>query len=294
MVRIKRKEVRLANRGVLNKGFARAQVRRKGVLPIDEAGLSPHGQTHPTAGAAPVSQHLSAKHSCFHSDGVSWGARPTRGDSTAGGHARRDGEVSRGGVTPGAGAALRVVFLKGRVFFSTQGLPWSHHKAKGWRNKTCLGGTRWGNSRDGVGEEKADGGGVSIFPQGEPGSCGPSEQGSLPWRESSHPKAGRALFSPQGSHHLASPPATPSPQLLPSRCRPRHSCVPSPARKHAGWEEDAEEDAAALSSPCHAPSPLLPQLLPRHKQTAAMAGPSFPTDKPEAWWGWRGCLILGS
>lgn len=73
-----------------------------------------------------------------------------------------------------------------------------------------------GNSHDGVGEEKADGSGASVFPRGEPGSCGPSEWGSLSWRESSHPKPGRALFSPQGSHHLASPPANPSPQLLPS------------------------------------------------------------------------------
>ena len=31
--------------------------------------------------------------------------------------------------------------------------------------------------------------------------------------------------------------------------------------------------------PRRTPSPLLPQLLPRHKQAVAMAGPSFPTDK---------------
>lgn len=41
MVRIKRKEVRLANRGALKKGFAGAQVWREGVLPTDEAGLTP-------------------------------------------------------------------------------------------------------------------------------------------------------------------------------------------------------------------------------------------------------------
>lgn len=46
MVRIKRKEVRLANRGVLKKGFAGAW--REGVSPADGAGLSPTGG-RPTA-----------------------------------------------------------------------------------------------------------------------------------------------------------------------------------------------------------------------------------------------------
>lgn len=138
-----------------------------------------------------------------------------------------------------------------------------------------------GNSHDGVGEEKADGSGASVFPHGEPGSCGPSEWGSLSWRESSHPKPGRALFSPQGSRHLASPPPTP---LL--SCCPCHGCAPSPAGKRADWEEnaeeDTEEDAAGLSSPCPAPSLLLPQLLPcclpaKSRRPPCLGPPSLPT-----------------
>lgn len=114
MVRIKRKEVRLANRGALKKGFAGA--RREGVSPADGAGLSPHGQTPHSTAAVPISQHFSAEHSYFYSDGGSWGARPTRGDGTAGGHACRGGEVSCGGITLGQ-------------CHDAQGLPWhGHHR----------------------------------------------------------------------------------------------------------------------------------------------------------------------
>lgn len=53
---------------------------------------------------------------------------------------------------------------------------------------------QWGNSQHGVGKGKADGGGAAWG--GEPGSCGPSEQGSLTWRESFHQNPGRSLLSP--------------------------------------------------------------------------------------------------
>lgn len=62
MVRIKRKEVRLANRGALKKGFALARVRLKGVSPADEARAEPppwadssHG--HHSDGSAAMGCH---------------------------------------------------------------------------------------------------------------------------------------------------------------------------------------------------------------------------------------------
>lgn len=69
MVRIKRKEVRLANRGALKKGFAWAGAGREGVSPSDDAGLSPPGPD--AVAAALFFWHLAAKH-----HGASPGAQP--------------------------------------------------------------------------------------------------------------------------------------------------------------------------------------------------------------------------
>lgn len=122
------------------------------------------------------------------------------------------------------------------------------------------------NSHDGVGEEKADGSGASVFACREPGSCSPSEWGSLPWRESSHPKPARALFSPRVAAILCLPLPPPLLSCCPPTAAPAMAaCLLLPGNTLTGRKtlrKMPRKMPQHSHPPHHTPSLLLPQLLP--------------------------------
>lgn len=147
-----------------------------------------------------------------------------------------------------------------------------------------------GNSQHGVGKGKTDGCGAAWH--GEPGSCDPSEQGSLTGKESSHQNPGRSLLSPSkfppSCASLCHPPSS---QLLPP---PRLSLLPPqnvPTESKTLRKTPQHSNPPPHTSPASSPAPALPPS--HHMQAAAMARPP-PAAEPEIWWAWGDASFGGA
>lgn len=173
-----------------------------------------------------------------------------------------------------------MAFLRGKVFFSTQSLPWGHCKAKGWHSKTRLSTTRGRTVMMGWVRRR------QMAPRPLSSSTG-SRAAAAP-QSGAHSHGGRAptpnQAGPRSPLRVAAILCLPCHPLSSAAAPAMAACLLLPGNKPTGRKtlRKTPRKTPQHSSPRHTPSLLLPHLLPcclpaRSRRLPWLGPPSLPT-----------------